>query len=311
MSRNGVITLEKWVEEGLTAEPAVVYEVSCTTEQATRVRLRDGIPGPFEAEDIGFSASYHGDRWRIEGDEIRFESLVDPESPVRTLFGVDTSDASALSAFLSEPTVEIASGGPGDEDWGVLSADLVDVTTGDDAGSSDRPADETVRQFLEEFDGGSLTDTQQREIRSALGLDDVASVAARVEHCQRQLSGLSAYVDALEGFLDEQGDGRQLVESFRADVEAVESRLAGLADDIDATTAEQAATRARVAELETTVEDLDGLGDEVVTLASQLEETTVELQTEIDDVRRSVEELQEWQEGVVAAFEGLDGIEEP
>lgn len=318
MSRNGVITLRKRVEDGLTEVPAVVYDVSCTTERATRVRLRDGIPGPFEPADITFSDAYHADGWTVEDDEIRFESLIDPETTVRTLFGVDTSDSSALSAFLSEPTVEMASGDVADENWGVVSADLVDVTIGDPAKGDEAgvrtavdPAADPVQQFLEQLEGQSLTEAQQRRLRSALGLDSVGSVTARLEHCQRQVSDLSAYVDALEAFLDEQGGGRQLIESFRADVEAVESRLAELEADLDTTTDEQATLRASVEDLETTVESLAGVADDVAALEAHVEETTTELRAEIDDVRTSVEELQEWQAGVVAAFEGLDGFEEP
>lgn len=322
MSQNGVITLQKRIDEELTANPAVVYEVGCTTDQPTRVRLRDSVPSPFDGDDITFADGYHDEDWTIDGDEVVFQTLVEPDEQLRTLFGVETSDPSALTAFLSEPTVEMASGtGSDGENWGVISADLVDMMIDDTVGGppSETATDgsgvqaasgESIEQFARQLDGETLTAEQSERIRTALGLESVASMDARIEHCQQQLSDLSAYVDALETFLDEEGSGRQLVKSFRADVDTVESELESLNDELTETTDEQTALRGRVDELETAVESLQGVRDDVVDLEDSLAATTTDLVDEIGELRTEIDDLQEWQEGVVAAFEGLQPLEE-
>jgi archaellum component FlaC len=240
-------------------------------------------------------------------------------------------------------------GADGGGNWGVLSDDLIDVTidesTAEDASLAEAAADggdvsaapvggtahleatdskttgseptelvttdgdDPVEQFLARLDGQTLTDQQRETLRSELGLESIASMDARLDHCQKQLSDLAAYVNALEAFIDEEGKGQQLIDSFSADLEAVESELAAVDDELDETIDEQVALRDRVDELEAAVGSLQGVHDDVADLEARLDESTDDLRAEIDDVRASVEELQQWQTGVVSAFEGLQSFD--
>ena len=218
----GVITLSKRVDTDLVSPPAVVFEIGCTTAQPTRVRVRDALPPAFEPDDLAFLDDYHADAWTAEDDEVVFEHLVEPDEELLTLFGVEASDPSSLQPFLSEPTIEMAPGdADGDENWGVLSDDLIDVTidesapappedtppaeaaaaggdvsaasaggTADteptDSGSTERETndgDDPVEQFLAQLDGETLTDQQRETLRSELGLESIelAEMTVRIE----------------------------------------------------------------------------------------------------------------------------------
>jgi DNA repair exonuclease SbcCD ATPase subunit len=56
-------------------------------------------------------------------------------------------------------------------------------------------------------------------------------VEARIRQLQTEVGDLKAYRSALEEFLDEEGTGRQVIESLRADLASVEADIAELAED--------------------------------------------------------------------------------
>jgi chromosome segregation ATPase len=128
---------------------------------------------------------------------------------------------------------------------------------------------------------------------------------ARIDHCQKRLSDLDAYVDALEAFLDEEGNGQELIEGFRTDVAAVESGLAALEADVDETADEQQDLRDRIDSVEDEVAELRDVRDDVAALQRQFDETRTELRDEIDELRATVERFEEWQTNLASAFEDL------
>lgn len=198
----------------------------------------------------------------------------------------DEADPDAIESAI--PSVEETSGSQGDAEW-----------------PADGGRDELVDRFVDELADDSLSDDQRRRLREALGVDSITSMDARIDHCQKRLSDLDAYVDALEAFLDEEGNGQELIEGFRTDVAAVESGLAALEADVDETADEQQDLRDRIDGVEDEVAELRAVRDDVAALQRELDETAAELRDEIDELRATVERFEEWQTNLASAFEDL------
>jgi|GEM_PF-2867127 len=377
MGENTTITVEKRVEIDTYEAPAIVYELTCSTDEQTHVRLRDEIPDEFSPGDLGFHQQYHADKWWVGDDEIVFETPIDPDEQLTTVVGVRTSDPTTLRSLRSRPTFEIASpGSESDRSWGEVSDAIVQFEVDDTAlappqtaatdggevshveeppsertddleedgaaapdGSDtgehesndiesaipsvpaaqapDAPAEtgwdpdseELVQRFVDELASDSLSESQRRRLQEALGVDTVSSMDARIEHCQKQLSDLSAYVDALETFLDEEGSGQELIHEFRDDVAAVESQVAALETELDETADGQQDLRERVDEIEDEMASLRAVREDVTRLESRFDEETTELRGDIEDLRAAIDQLREWQSGVVSAFEDIQSIE--
>jgi len=165
--------------------------------------------------------------------------------------------------------------------------------------------EDPVGRFIDELDGDSLSAQQRETLREELDIESVGSIEARVDYCQSELSELTAYVEALETFLDEEGGGQELISEFREDVATVESELSELDARLEAATDGQDGLRERVDEIETEVDSLTDLADDVSALETELEQTTAELREDIDSLRSSVTAMREWQETVTSAFESV------
>jgi len=162
-----------------------------------------------------------------------------------------------------------------------------------------------VDRFVDELASDSLSQSQRQRLQAALGVDGVSSMDARIEHCQQRLSDLSAYVEALETFLDEEGGGQELIAGFRDDVAAVESHLASLETDLDETTSGQQDLRDRIETVEDEVASLRSLRDDVAAMEAEVDEATTEIRAEVESLSKTVDRLQEWQRGVTSAFDDL------
>lgn len=150
--------------------------------------------------------------------------------------------------------------------------------------------DELVTAIQQE----DITEEQEQTLRDAMGPG--SSVDARIEHCQTRLSDLSAYIDAIEEFLDDEESARELVDAFEEDIEAIEQRVDALESEITTTSTQQERLAERVDGIEQDVEtDLESL-------ETRLEETTSTLQGNIDTLQESIEDIERWQENAAKAF---------
>lgn len=192
-------------------------------------------------------------RLRDEFDETGGPSLdsdpVDgPESSNHDEFDPD-QDVPADPAPSHDPT-------PGD-----------DFDPSDGAGSTDgitasmAQGDRLLGALAEELEEADPDDPDLAALRAALGVEPSASVETRIEHLQSTVADLEAYTDALETFLDENGDARAVI----ADLREQHDKTVGRVDEVEAT-AEDA-----VDGVEAVRADVEALEAEVASLSSELE----------------------------------------
>jgi len=77
-----------------------------------------------------------------------------------------------------------------------------------------------------EIRDGTVDDDDLETIQSELDLEPAGPEIAKVEHLQTRVEEVTAYTDALETFLEENGTGAQLIEELQTDLEGLEDDLA-------------------------------------------------------------------------------------
>lgn len=178
------------------------------------------------------------------------------------------------------------------------------------AAASETESGSLVDQFLEALQEESLSAEQQQTLRTAVGLDSTTSTHARIEQCQTRLSDLSAYIDALQEFLDEEGTGQQLIEDFQSDLAAVEKQVAALETEISTIATTQDELNERIDSIEQDLSSIQSVAEDVESVETRLDETTNTLTEDIDTLRAAVEDLEDWQATVTGAFAGSANDEE-
>ncbi|MEF8913938.1 hypothetical protein, partial [Natronomonas sp.] len=253
------------------------------------------------------------------------EEVADDDEPVEP---IDLSDPGEESADLAvEESVE------DDEDESTeteVDADAeADAQVAEDASTPDESSPTAVPSAAVDSDGavegaesglaatlaaeirnGEVDDDDLDVLQDALGAETVDnSVGARIEHLQSEIADLKAYSEALEEFIDENGDAQQVIEDIRADFEAATERL----DDMEDRTSEAVEiaesvddrleesldeSEARVEELleegeerlDTLAEDAEARLDETVeTAEAQVDETVETAEAQVDETVEEAE----------------------
>lgn len=159
-------------------------------------------------------------------------------------------------------------------------------------------------ELVEELEERELSEDEQELVREQLGLTVPHHTTVRVQRLQSEVADLAAYTDALESFLDENGGGKELIETLETDLERVQTRL----DDLEASTAtidnRQTSLERRLDTVETT---LDGVNQRLDAAVQSLTDTIDRHCEEISSLRGAVESAQENYERIASAFRSTTG----
>lgn len=156
-----------------------------------------------------------------------------------------------------------------------------------------------------EIRDGAVEASDLETIQSALGTPPTdhptdsageGSMDARVKHLQTRIADFDAYVDALEAFLDENGDAQTLLSDLRTDIRELDGRILSVEDRID--------------EVETATNDrIEEATSEIDTEFDSLWEDLDIAQAAIADLEAEKETLEDTVEEFVAAIDTVDDLE--
>jgi len=172
-----------------------------------------------------------------------------------------------------------------------------------------------------EIRDGEVDDDDLEELRDALGVeidaggatDSGGAVDARIERLQSEVADLQAYTDALESFLDENGDAQTLIEEFRTELDEAVERVDGVDDRVDSTL-QKVETRVEEAtdEIEETIEErvadhIEELRSDIEALEQQVEDGVDDerldaIESDISDIEDELSDVSEMRERLTAAF---------
>jgi archaellum component FlaC len=296
------ITFEREIEAG--SEYTTVYGIRATgtdnVEQFLTERVIERVDPPLE-DDGGSVVDESG------SDVVRDVISGDGDIP-----GLGDED-------------DEASGDEEEED--VETLNLKDPNEPAEARSSDESGAEGESSgtvALEDADAESLVGALAAEIRNQnvdaddvkllrkafdLAEDDKASVDARIQHLQTEVSDLVAYTSALEEFLDENGTGDELIEEFREDIDSFESELTEMREMAATHEESLSAIEETVDGVESSMNALESDMNDVLGDVDEVRDDVEGVEETVGDVEEEVEELEE-QIGDIDVEEVKSDIEE-
>ena len=240
-------------------------------------------------------------------DSSADEIPVDTE-PEDISVGVPSMDDSADDdAAPSDPAVEAA--GPVEADEAAEGAlDQADEATPDDdltASMAATPSGGIARLLLKELREGHVGEETREELRAEL--EPGRSRDVRIKHLQSEVAEFAAYVEMLDGFVDEHGTLDDAVGGVDERVSSLDDELASVRSELDALSD---SVDEDVGELRTDVGDLrDGQGD-LRDGQDDLEARLDRLEDELATVDERLDEFDEFKERLSGVFQGVGDPQE-
>lgn len=267
-------------------------------DSALEAAAVDGVGGPetIEAELSGSDDGEDGN----EGEVV----------------GVDSEVAAEPAEAISESSVDRVPEDGDTEDESSNPAD--DLSNADDRAVSSLVDDRSVVGALaDEIRDGEIDDEDLMVLRDALGLDLAsATVEARIEHLQSSLADLEAYTDALEAFLDEEGDAQALLSETKNKYQEADGRI----DELERQVAElRSSLDDRPEEIESVIDErvdpeLEGVRSELESISRRLDdesESREEIRSDLEDVSAELADVAEMRDRLTNALGGLGGTASP
>ena len=163
---------------------------------------------------------------------------------------------------------------------------LTDAAVGEsERSASDSTTDELVAALAEELRSGDVSESDLETLRAAVEPASSGSVEARLQRLQGRMADLDAYVDALEAFLDENGDARTLLSKLDDEIEAVDARVDALEEQLD--------------------DAIDDANSRTEKLAAAVESELGEMWEDLDVTRSRLADLEAGHESIETEFDSL------
>ncbi|WP_430505828.1 hypothetical protein [Haloparvum sp. PAK95] len=224
------------------------------------------------------------------------------------------STESAVEATDGEPAVEaVEAESAGDSEELELEDPAETDSSASESASPASPATpaggvESVASALaDEIRSGEVDDEDLEVLQSELDFETPESVDVRIGRLQSRVEDLSAYTEALEEFIDEEGTAEQVLDEVQAELEAVRETVAELDEELDAAADERASI----------VEDVstnDAAISEVDEAVEAVENDVDELRSTLDDLSENLattsEELSDTSDQVAAVEGRVDSFDE-
>ena len=264
----------------VTDQPADAVVTAFDGGAAADVDLDDGAPADEEGERVDTDDGVVEDiALEVEADESSVATDAAPEATEND--GEDHDDV---------PVKEAETGRNAHVTAGSVLAALTNELTRDD-----------------------VDDAALEAIREALGVDEHTdtesvprSVDLRIQRLQNQVEDLAAYSAGLEAFLDEEGTAEELIEDFRAEVEATTGTIDALVDRVDAADEDRAGLRDGLSGVESDVSELSGRFEAVDDRLDSLDDRLAGVDSRLDAVDDQLGDVDETVDALDDRLDSLD-----
>lgn len=273
--------------------------------------------------EIGLSEPT-ADQNQAEGSEQETPAPRSPEDGAASAVEERSSDATVaespeITESESEAQDESTVQPDQEPDTGAEKSENPPAVVG--AASSETAAGGVAETLAQEIRDGDIAEDDLAVLRDELDVGLPRSADVRIQRLQRTVADMNAYVDALEEFIDEEGTAKELIDSFRGDVEQLSETIAGLDNELAATTddvetlqSDLSGTDRRLESIDEDVQgvaanvediesDLDTVDDEVMRVTGEMEHVTTEIAEVTDQVETLRTDLDEEVEAVETQFE--------
>jgi uncharacterized coiled-coil protein SlyX len=272
--------------------------------------VRDVISGNTDSVP-GLSDEEGGD----EDEDIGTLDLADPNSEGEEAEPEDDEEdeAEAEEAEESEPEEEEeedeaeAEEEPEDEEDEAEAEEADAAKTNGVGGDIESVAAALATEIREgEVDDDDMEVLQDELEIEASGGADGAAMDARIEKLQTNVADMEAYIDALEEFLEENGQGADLIEEVQSGLDDLESKMGEIEDGIEDNADDIASLEGKVNNIKGDMQSLKGDVKDVDDSINEIQSTVGDLEGDLDDIEGvsdtiediedDIVDLQEWRE---------------
>ncbi len=269
--------------------------------------VRDVISGNTDSVP-GLSDEEGGD----EDEDIGTLDLADPNSEGEEAEPEEEDEAETEEAEESEPEDE-------EEEDEAEAEEEPEDDDEDEAEEADAAKTNGVSGDIESVAAALATEIREGEVDDddmevlqdeleieASGGTDGAAMDARIENLQTNVADMEAYIDALEEFLEENGQGADLIEEVQAGLEDLESKMDEIEDGIEDNADDIASLEGKVNNIKGDMQSLKGDVKDVDDSINEIQSTVDDLEGDLDDIEGvsdtiediegDIDELQEWRE---------------
>ncbi|QSG09403.1 hypothetical protein [Halapricum desulfuricans] len=230
-----------------------------------------------------------------EGDDVLDESSSDV---VKDVIAGESDSVPGLDDDEEDDEIETLDlKDPNDPD-----ARQAQSASGDEAADAEVDQSDVTTTLLAEIHHGAVDDDVVRALRQELSLDGASAgggaTDARIQHLQNEVSDLTAYTEALEQFLAENGTGDQLIEDFRNRLTSFEDELDRVQrltteneEELDEVRSDVGDVSDRVSGVEDTVGEVEGTVQEFEGTVGEVEDTVETLDSQVESIDSEVDSL--------------------
>ena len=336
------VRLQKFLDEEEYEIPTVVYELESKHEHPVEVTIREAIPASVSIEDVGFHRHKGAEYWDVDGEELVFEYTLSAGEEFTTIYAVRAETTVLTDDLVTPPeSVEVepvesdgpeptpmtrsaadspyqsqspdGGGNPDAEQPPAGGVDL-DDTLAEEGADTDATDESLAERLAAEIQAGEASAESLNVLQDSLltEADTGGAVDARLAQLQQDVVDLRAYKNALEAFLEDEGSAQEIIESFDARLDDVESEMATLRSTVETVESRSNSQESAIQAIETDIEELSSEHDELIgeveSLADDLDamdERVPEYQIDdrIDDIEAQIESVGEFVENLKTAFE--------
>ena len=188
----------------------------------------------------------------------------------------------------------------------------VDADAAPAAGAAADATDGLAATLAAEIRSGEVSEADLETLRGEFDSGLPRSDDVRIRRLQSQLADLSAYADAIEEFIDDEGTGAELVKRLDAELENVTAELEDLHDGLDAAADDREALRDGIdgveSDLAATDERLDGVESDLAATDERLDDvddTAATAAAGVDDVHDRADGIEDHLDDVDSDLDDL------
>lgn len=321
------VTVEKFVSTDEFPVPTVVFDLRSTASEPVEVRLTDEVPESIEMGAVGFHPDYDGEAWTAYRDRrVGYETTLDPEASVRTVYGVRADAAPDPEAFLTDPKLELSDEAdeatdepdaivrePTETSHEVLATDGASSDhDGEEAGvptideeseSEPQPTDDDEPSADDEdpdaTDPAALAAALAEAVREdAVADEDLATLREALRPEPAVPTSVEVRIDRLQSQVEDLAAYTGALETFLDEEGEGRAAVAGFRADLDELTAEVADLGDAVGSLDERVVDVEGGVDAATADLDTLSEDLAALDEEVSAVAEDLDDTRELAEGV-------------
>ena len=224
--------IEREIADDIFSIPCIIVRIDPIITDDLNFSISMTIPDGIQNSEIGFNDDYMKENWSIEDGEIVYSDTLDNHT-IETAFAVrgdenlDKMCSRDFNFNFENDSSDLQEEMDDGDEHEILFGDEDEPQSIDDELVSEDSVESGVSQgdIVDAF----ISDIESENSRILNAFEDATdssySTQSKIDHLQTRMSDIEAYSEALEEFIDRNGDAQQILENVHSDIENIEQQI--------------------------------------------------------------------------------------